>query len=169
MRALIGIALGAGLGLVLLATAGWSAGQEQRISPDQVPQKVMDALKARFPGAEITSVEKENEGGKVVYDFEFKVKGHKYESDIDENGTMLEFEKEIPVKDLPAAVTRALKAKYPGATFKEAMEVNRVTGKDAKLDHYEVTIRANGKSKEVTVSLDGKKIEEEGAESDEKK
>src|SRR5690242_18411577 len=105
MHGMIGAVTGAALGLVLLGTAARSA--DQKISPADVPRKVMDTLKARFPGADVTSVEKENEGGKVVYDFEFKVNGRKYESDIQDNGTMLEYEKAIAETDLPARVARA--------------------------------------------------------------
>src|SRR5262249_42217057 len=98
-------------------------------------------------------------GDKVVYDLEFKYKGRKYEMDIKEDGTVLEIEKEVAAKDLPAAVTEALTAKFAKSKIKEAMEVNLVNGKNLKLDHYEVILEtADGKTREVTVTPDGKKI-----------
>ena len=124
----------------------------------------MAAVKARFPGAELTSVEKETEEGKVVYDIELKHQGRKYEMDIQENGTLLEIEKEVAAKDVPA-ITKAVLAKYPGATVKEVMEVNKVKGKEEKPDHYEVTLlTADKKEVEVVVSLDGKSVKKEGEE-----
>jgi uncharacterized membrane protein YkoI len=156
------LAASAVAGLVLLAAVRADE-KTEKISPDKLPQKVMDAVKTRFPGAEITSVEKETTDGKVVYDIELKHKGRKYEMDIQEDGTILEIEKEVAVKDLPAAVTKALEAKYPKSTIKEVMEVNLVKGKEEKPDHYEVVlVTADKKELEVTVSLDGKTIKGEG-------
>jgi hypothetical protein len=158
MRGFMGCCVGVVVGLVLLA--GARAGD--KIPLDKVPKAVTDAIKGRFPDAEITSVEKETEDGAVVYDVELKHKGVKHEMDIKEDGTILEIENEIPAKNLPEAVAKALEAKYPKSTIKEAMEVNKVKGKDEKLDHYEVTLEtAEKKSIEVTVSLDGKEIKEE--------
>jgi uncharacterized membrane protein YkoI len=123
----------------------------------------MDAVMKRFPGAEITSAERETENGKVVYDIELKHKGRKYEMDIKEDGTIIEIEKEVALKDVPAAVTRAVEAKYPKATIKEVMEVNKVNGTVETPDHYEITIETADKKKmEVIVSLDGKSVKAEG-------
>jgi hypothetical protein len=65
---------------------------------------------------------------------------------------------------VPEAVTRALKAKYPGATVKVVMEVNKVKDKKEPPDHYEVTLETADKMEvEVTVSLDGKTVKGPGA------
>lgn len=141
-----------------------AADKPQKIAPDKLPAKVAAAINGRFPGAEITSAEKEMENGKVVFDIELKHKGRKYEMDIQEDGTIIEIEKEVAAKDVPA-VTKAVTAKYPNATIKEIMEVNKVEGKKETPIHYEVTITtADKKSKEVIVSLDGKSVKEEKAE-----
>lgn len=160
MRKLIGgLAVAAVAGLVVLASA--ARADDKKVPLDKVPRAVMDAINARFPGADITSVEREKEGDKVVYDIELKHQGRKYEMDIEENGTVLEVEKEV--KDVPEVITKAVLAKYPGAAIKEVMEVNKVKGKEETPIHYEVTIEtADKKSKEVIVSLDGKEVKEEG-------
>src|SRR5262249_33483733 len=137
-RIMGGFGVSAMAGLVLLATVVQADDKVQKVPLDKVPQKVMDAVKNRFPGAEITSVEKETADNQVIYDIELKHKGRKYEMDIKEDGTVLEVEKEVAVKDLPAAVTKAIEAKYPKSTIKEVMEVNKVMGKEEKPDHYEV-------------------------------
>jgi hypothetical protein len=178
MRVLKGwLGLSALAGLVLLATVATRAADEkeknkaEKIPPDKIPRAVMDTIKGRLPGAEITSAEKETEDGKVVYDIELKHKGRKYEMDIQEDGTLIEIEKEVPLKDVPAAVTKALKEKYPDATVKEVMEVNKVKGKTETPDHYEVTLKVGDKEREVVVSLDGKSVksEEEAKKEKEKK
>jgi uncharacterized membrane protein YkoI len=119
----------------------------------------MAAIKARFPGAKIDKASKETTGSKVVYDIELTLKGRKYEMDILEDGTVLEVEKQVDFKDLPEAVRKGLKAKFPRAKFKVIMEVNLVKDKKEKPDHYEVTLEtADKKEIEVTISLDGKTI-----------
>jgi uncharacterized membrane protein YkoI len=166
MRGLMGrLGVSALAGLVLLAAAARTDEKDKarKVPLGKVPKKVMDAVKARFPGARITSVEKEKAGGKVVYDIELTHKGRKYEMDIVEDGTVLEVEKEVPTKDVPRAVLDAIKAKYPKATIKVVMEVNKVKGKKETPDHYEVTLQtADKKTVEVTVSLDGKNVKGEG-------
>src|SRR5207253_2729544 len=106
--------------LVVLATSAVADDKEKKIDPDKLPQKIKDAVKARFPGGEITSAEKEKENGEIVYDLELKHEGRKYEMDIKEDGTIIEIEKEI--KNPPEAITRTVKRKYHKATIKEVME-----------------------------------------------
>ncbi len=157
-------------GIVVLLMLGVTVRADgEKIPPDKLPAKVMAAVKERFPGAEFTSITKETENNKVVYDIELKHKGRKYEMDIQEDGTVLEIEKEVALKDVPAAVTKAVEAKYPKSTIKEVMEVNLVKGKEEKPDHYEVVIETADKKKmELEVSLDGKIIKGEEAEKEKK-
>jgi uncharacterized membrane protein YkoI len=162
MRSTIGVlGLSALVGLVVLAAVE-AAGE--KVAEKDIPKKVMDAVKARFPGAKITSAEKEKSGGDVIYDIELTHKGRKYEMDIKEDGTVVEVEKEVLFQELPKRVAKALRAKFPKATIKVIMEVNLVKGKKEVPDHYEVTIEtADKKTQEVIVSLDGKTIKgEEG-------
>jgi hypothetical protein len=160
-------------GLVMLGTivqADDKDKKDAKIAPDKLPKAVLDAIKGRLPGAEITSAEKEIEDNVVVYDIELKHQGRKYEMDIKEDGTIIEIEKEV--KDVPKAITKAVLGKYPKATIKEVMEVNKVKGKEETPIHYEVTIEtADKKTMEVIVSLDGKsvKTEAEAAKEKEKK
>jgi hypothetical protein len=133
---------------------------QEKLDPAKLPQKVSDALKTRFPGAMITQVTKEMENNEVVYDIEMTVAGKKHEMDCKEDGTVVDIQNEIAVKDLPAAVVSAIKAKYPNCTIKEAGEILVVKDKKETKDHYEVLIdTADKKEVEVTSSLDGAKIE----------
>src|SRR5262249_49070147 len=135
----------------------------EKLTADKLPKAVADAVKARFPNPEYTSITKEIEGGKVVYDLEFTHKGRKYEMDIQEDGTVIEIEKEVAARDVPEAVTKALKAKYPTAKVEVVMEVNKVKDNKETPDHYEVTLKtADNKTMEVLISLDGKKFLTEG-------
>src|SRR4051794_24990274 len=103
--------------LVLMLSAGAPAQEE--ISADKLPKKVADAVKARFPGAMFVKITKEMENNEIIYDIEMTVGGKKHEMDSKEDGTIVDIQNEIAVKDLPAAVTSAIKAKYPNCTIKE--------------------------------------------------
>jgi uncharacterized membrane protein YkoI len=150
---------------VLLGAGLMVKADGEKVPEDKVPKAVMDAAKARFPGAKFTSITKEKEDGKIVYDLELTHEGKKYEMDIHEDGTVVEIEKEVALKDLPEAVTKAVDTKFPKATIKEIMEVNKVDGKKETPDHYEITIETADKKKmEVIASLDGKTVKGEDAE-----
>jgi hypothetical protein len=155
---------------VLLGAELMAKADGEKVPEDKVPKAVMDTAKARFPGAKFTSITKEKEDGKTVYDFELTHEGKKYEMDISEDGTLFELEKEVALKDLPEAVTKAVEAKFPKCTIKEIMEVNKVEGKKETPKNYEIVIEtADKKKKEVIASLDGKSVKEEAEEKKEEK
>lgn len=161
--------LAAQVAAAVLFLAAAAAAQEKKDKPglDKIPQKVMDALKAKFPKAEIDKWTKEKEGDKEVYDIEFKQDGKKFEADIFADGTIHNWEKEIAAKDLPDAVWKAVDKKYPGAKLKEVMEVTEVKDGKDRLEGYEVVLETAGKKDvELTVAPDGKVLEDS---SDEKK
>jgi uncharacterized membrane protein YkoI len=138
--------------------------KDQKIATGEVPQNVMASVQHRLPGAQVTGVEKENEAGGIVYDFELTQQGRKYEMDVKEDGTIMEIEKQVSANDAPPAVMKAVQGKWPTATVKEIMEVDVVKGAQETADHYEVTLAtADAKEKEVVVSMDGA-IKEEGGE-----
>jgi hypothetical protein len=150
-------AFGSMMVVAFLVTA--ALGDEEKVSPDKVPQKVQDAVKAKFPEAKVIKASKEKENNETIYEVAIKNGDQKITMDIKEDGTIVEYEKEINVKDLPKAVSEALAAKYPNATFKTAEEVY----KNDKLDSYEVIIEPSGKKAfEVVVSPEGKILKDGG-------
>jgi hypothetical protein len=150
------------IGAVLTLTTVFVArGAEEETSPEKLPKAFAATLKARFPGAKLTVAGKDSDKGQVVYDVELKPKDRKYETDIKEDGTMLEVEKDIAIKEVPEAVMKGVESKYPNSTIREVMEVDKVKGKEEKPDHYEVTIETSDTKKlDVTASMDGKKVKE---------
>jgi hypothetical protein len=136
------------------------AAAQEKIEADKLPQKVKDAIKARFPGHVVTQATKEVENGEVVYDIEMKVGGKKHEMDCKEDGTIVDIQNEVDPKDLPAAALNAIKARHPGSTIKEVGEILVVKDMKETRDHFEVVIETvDKKEMELTVSLDGSKIE----------
>ena len=148
--------------VVAVITGGWltlavgSHAADEKVPLDKVPAKISAAINGRFPGAELKSVEKENEDGKIMWDVELTQKGRKYEMDIKDDGTIIEIEKGVAEKDFPAACAAAVKKNYPTATIKDIMEVNKVEGTKETPIHYEVTLEQDKKEQEIVVSLDGK-------------
>ena len=142
----------------LIAPSVWA--EDEKVEADKLPQKVKDTLKTRWATAKITVATKTMENGAVVYDIEMTQDGKKREADIKEDGSIVNFENEIAIKDLPKAVADAVKAKHPDAKIKEAMETLVIKdGKDT-VDEYEVLlVTGDNKEVELTVSPDGKKIE----------
>ncbi len=133
---------------------------QEKVDADKLPLKVAEAVKARFPGAKITQTTKERENGEVLYDIEMTKDGKKHEMDCKEDGTLVDIQNEIAVRDLPPAAANAIQAKYPNCTIKEAGEILVVKDKQETRDHFEVLIEtADKKEMELTVSLDGTKIE----------
>lgn len=154
-----------GLGVALLCGMVLTAARGQD-KPDlgKIPKKVMDALKAKFPKAEIAKWTKEKEGDDVVYDIEFKQQGRKFEADIKEDGAFHNWEKEIAAKDLPKTVKTALDKHYPKAVLKEVMEINAVKNGKDELEGYEIVLQtAANQPAEITIAPDGKVLEDSGA------
>ena len=156
MRRLIG--MGAAVALVM---TGWAAGtraEEEKVKLDQVPKAVMDAARAKFPGAEIKGAEKEVEDGKTSYEIGLVHEGHKIDVVISPEGTIKAVETTVEAKDLPRAVTAAVEAKYPGATLGKAEKIEE----DGKTT-YEVKLASGKKKLEVLLDAKGKilKTEEE--------
>ncbi len=131
----------------------------------QVPAKVMAALEARFPGAKVREWSQDKEGDIVVVDVEFEVDGRKLEADIEEDGTIHNWEREISESDLPAAIRVAMASKYPTAALQEIMETTAVKDGKEVLEEYEIVIEAGAdKQVEVTLAPDGTFLEESGGE-----
>jgi uncharacterized membrane protein YkoI len=161
-RVLLGAVMA--LSLVVLTAVGvkFAVGQAEKVEADKLPKAVLDVFKARFPGAKFSSITKETEGGKVIYDLEFTHNDRKIEMDLYEDGKIINIERAIATKDLPAAALKAVEAKYPKATIKEVMEIKEVKDKDEVLEGYEVVLEsADKKAVELMVTAEGKVLEEE--------
>jgi uncharacterized membrane protein YkoI len=144
--------------LVAMPTA--AAQDKGKADLDKIPKKVMDALKARFPNPVIQHWTEEKEGGVVLYDIEFRQAGRKLEADIKADGMIDNWEGETSVKDLPAAVMKAVRTKYRNATLNEAMAITEVKGGKEVPGGYEILLEtADKKEIEVTVAPNGKILE----------
>jgi uncharacterized membrane protein YkoI len=146
----------------LLGLAGAARADEEKIPLDKVPKAVLEAVKTKFPNAEMKGASKEKEDGKTLYEVSIKNKGQSIDVELSEDGKILAIEKEIDAKELPKKVTGGLEAKYPKATYKKAEEVIKVENGVEKPAYYEVVlVTADKKTFEVEVTADGKIQKEE--------
>ena len=144
--------------LIIWAFAG--AG-EVKVPLKDVPKAVLDAVKERFPRAELTQATKESEDGKTTYEIALKDRGRSVDLSATADGKITEIETAIDAKALPAKVTSALAAKYPDGTIKKAEEIVEIEdGKETKSFEVIVTTTAK-KSLEVKLSPDGKILKKE--------
>ncbi len=151
-----------GMAAMILMAAAPAAWADEKVDLDKVPKAVVDAVKARFPDAEIKGAEKETEEGKLYYEIEILNKKEEMDVELTTDGAITEIEKDVDYKDLPKAVSQALEAKYPKAEFDEVEEVTKVDKKTEKLAYYEVQVKtADKKHYEVQVDPDGKIVNEE--------
>jgi len=142
--------------VVCLAFGTMTWADEEKVPLDKLPAKVKDAVKAKYPDAELVSASTEKEDGKTIYEVNVKNKGQTIEVSLTEDGKIVSIEKEIAAKDLPKPVAAAFEKKYPKATVKKVEEVT----KGDKIS-YELQITFGDKKLEVTFDATGKFLEEE--------
>jgi hypothetical protein len=137
------------------------AQKKDTLNLEQIPKKVMETLKAKFPKAEIRIWSQEEEDSVVIYDIEFTQEDRKFEADIRVDGSIHNWEQEIQLKDLPDTVKKAVETRYPNFVPKEIMLISVVdNGKDI-LEGYEILLdTADKKEIEVMVSPDGQILED---------
>ena len=136
--------------------------EEEKVPLDKLPKVVVEAVKKKFPGAELISATSEKEDKELHYEVTIKVKGKKIDVTVEEDGDIEGFEREIDLKDLPKAVLKALEEKYPKMKLKSAEAVYEIEDSKEELEYYEVLlITADKKEIEVKIEADGTFKEEE--------
>ena len=168
--------------LVGAAIAIWAAvsindDDEEIVLLADVPASVLEAANEAVPGGEITSVEKEDEDGEIIYDVEKVVDGVEYEIEVTADGVVNEVEKEgdeedddaddedkeVALSDVPANVIEAANKAVPGGKIKE-VEMEEEDGKVS----YEVEKVVDGVEYDIEITADGivKEVEKEDDEED---
>jgi hypothetical protein len=109
------------------------------------------AFKKAHPDATVKHVAKEKENGREQYEVESIDHGKARDLIYLADGTLIEMEEEVPSAELPAAVTRAVKAKYSSATITKS---ERVTITEGPVIHYELALKG-APVKSVTLTTEG--------------
>ena len=149
------------MGPLLLVHASAVAADEKKVPLGEVPKKVLDAVKLKFPRAELKEAVKDVEDDETTFEISLLNAGRHITVSLDDEGEIEEIETEIAVSDLPKPVTAAIAGKYPKATLKKAEEVVEIED-DKEEKAYEVdVVTAAGKAVEVKVDASGKIEEDE--------
>ena len=137
-----------------------------KIPLGEVPAAVLEAVKAKFPGAELKKAETETEDDATIFEVALEHQETNVDVALTPEGSILEIETEIAAADLPEAVSKAIRAKYPAATPKKVERV--VAFKDGEESKsFEVLLAIGDEDRvELTLSESGKILEEEEAEED---
>ncbi len=150
------------MGLVLLGLGSSIQADEHKIPLSDVPKAAIDAVKHKFPQAELKQAVKEVEDKEINYEISILNAGKHITVSLDEKGEIEEIETEIAVSDLPKSVTAAIAGKYPKGTLKKAEEIVEIEdGKEEKKAYEIDVVTAAGKSVEVKVDASGKIKEDE--------
>jgi hypothetical protein len=159
MRKRLGMAT---LTLFTLSTMAFMArADEEKISVEKLPAAIKKAIKKKFPKAEIEKATTEVEDGKTTYEVLLEVDDRPVDVAFKADGTILEIEREIPIKEIPAKVAKAFAAKYPGAKIEKVEVVTK--GEDGPAV-YEMTIKT-----EVVFTAKGKLVKAKEKEEDDDK
>ncbi len=145
--------------VVIVAAGAWAGGDgEKQVDLKKVPKVVVDAVKARYPGATIRGASTETDMGKTVYEIMITTKKkQKIDVSLTTDGKIVSTEAEIVLKDVPRKVVQAMNARYPKAKVKLIEEVTR-----GKTRYYEFQLTtAAGQSVEASFDPSGKFRNEE--------
>lgn len=156
-----------GMRILFLATVSLfvaSAAQAVPVPLDaKLPDGVTNTFRGKWPKAVIEKIDVTEENGVNVYDIEFVDGKMDKETDIAEDGTMLEFTHVIPTKEIPAAPLKSIREAAKGAKLGrlEMIEIDYTTeaGKVVKLPgtvwRYAAEMTKKGQSAEIIVNADG--------------
>lgn len=149
MRSLLSLA--ALLTVSLFASA---RADEDKVPLDQLPKAVSQAVKKRFPKAELVDASKETEGGKTEYEVTIKNAGKKTDVTLTPDGTIVGMEKEIDVAELPQVVIDTVESKYKNAKYKKIEEIIKVKDGKESFESYEILlVTADKKTVELVVAV----------------
>jgi uncharacterized membrane protein YkoI len=149
------------LAIVALSVGVVAWAEDEKISLDKVPAKVKEAVKAKYPKAEIVSAELGDQDGKKVYEFDLKEGDKKWEVSFTPEGKFVSAEEPVAKEDdLPATVKEGFRKKYPDAKVVSIEKETSGEG-DATKVVYEIVIEKGKGKVEVQFDPDGKFIAEE--------
>lgn len=141
-----------------LAPAGVvRAADQEEIDLAKVPQNVKTAASKVVAGVKWTAAFKSKDEGKTIYDLEGTDEdGRKIEVEVFADGKVVQYQKEVPLKDVPNVVTDALKAKMP--KFKVSLAAQVFHDGELVAYHFDGKRPKDKEDIGVLVSLNGKKI-----------
>jgi hypothetical protein len=141
------IALGCAQALPLAAA-------EQKIACKSLPAAAAEAFKAAYPKAVVKGCSKEDDNGKVAYEYSSEEGKTHRDVSYSEDGKLIVAEETVTLDSVPDAVRTALKAKYPKGAVSRS---EKITGEGGV--KYEFRVKNGSKRVEAVFDEQGKEIE----------
>ena len=140
--------------ILLIAPATSLRAADRKIERSQLPPAVEKTLVEQSKNAEILGLEQERTGGKIRYEAELLVNGHRRDVLIDESGAVVEIEEQVAFETLPGVVQEGLRAAAGSARIVKVEAITR----SGKLASYEAIAKTDKRRREIEVDPDGKPI-----------
>jgi hypothetical protein len=139
--------------------------KEETIKVSQLPAAVVQAVKTNCAGCSIHKATREVENGVLIYDLEFK--NRQGEMDVAEDGSVIDRETVVPLKDVPAAALDAIRKGAAGGAIKQVakdeIRAELKNGQIIKLDTpkylYEADLKKGNQVGEIQVTPEGQVTE----------
>ncbi|HSB12255.1 MAG TPA: hypothetical protein VLM38_22400 [Blastocatellia bacterium] len=141
------------LGLVFCITS-FAQTVETFVRMKDLPEAVRKTVQQQSEGAKLRGLIKKIESDQTLYQAELKVDGHKRYLLIDESGTVVEIDEEVPFASLPAEVRATIEQK----AGKEKVKTVESITKNNVIVAYEAEVSSAGRIREIRVGADGKLI-----------
>lgn len=136
--------------LVIDAT-GKLQSTKTEVTAQALPAPVRKTLDAQSQGARVDKNLQVNKAGKLTYEFELLVSGHKKELAIDAAGELLRVEEVVPIASVPPTVKAAIEQ---AASRGKLLKVRSLTVR-GKLTGYEAGVEIDGSRTDLKFALDG--------------
>lgn len=120
----------------------------EQMTYGQAPEAVKTTFQAKYPGENDPDWHLDSHGN---YEARFRIDGIRHRADFATDGTWIETEVSIKMKELPKAIKEVIDAKY---SDEDITEIERVEHHTKGL-FYDVEFKQKGKNKDVEFKADG--------------
>lgn len=139
--------------LTVLGSAQQLRAESETIKVEDAPMVVIDAVKAKFPEAQIHKAKKKVENGKTFFGIGLKNKGTEQDLVLTPKGKIVELKSVVPAAELPAKVAQSVYSAYPNSTTTKAQKVTAY--KEEKSFKVQI-VTADKQTKTIVLDAEGK-------------
>jgi hypothetical protein len=139
------------IAILIAATAHVAARAETHVPCNTLPAPVLRQAKIEAGDATIHGCVKDKENGRLTYEVETLKNGKGRDILLDDSGSILELEQEVPADSLPTAVSDAMARAAHGGKLGKVESVTR----EGVIASYETTIVTKGRRREIAFSPQG--------------
>jgi uncharacterized membrane protein YkoI len=128
-------------------------GGEKKLTRAAMPKAVIAAFVAAYPKATMKGFGSETEDGVLFYEVESVYAGTHRDILYRADGSVVEIEEGVAIKNLPGAVSAAVAKLAPGAKVTGAEKITK-----GDVTAYEVHLKQGGKASELVLNAAGEQV-----------